>query len=88
VVNAENLVKEFGKNSFDVVISTEMLEHVVEWKPVIANMKQVVKPGGVIVITTRSQGFPFHEYPVDAWRFEVSDMKRSFPISTSRYGHA
>jgi SAM-dependent methyltransferase len=78
VVNAEALVQEFGKNSFDVVISTEMLEHVVEWKPVITNMKQVVKPGGVIVITTRSQGFPFHEYPVDAWRFEVQDMKEIF----------
>lgn len=78
VVNAESLVKEFGKNSFDVVISTEMLEHVVNWKPVIANMKQVVKPGGVILITTRSQGFPFHEWPVDAWRFEVEDMKKIF----------
>jgi SAM-dependent methyltransferase len=78
VVNAEALVQEFGKNSFDVVISTEMLEHVVEWKPVITNMKQVVKPGGVILITTRSQGFPFHEYPVDAWRFEVQDMKEIF----------
>jgi 2-polyprenyl-3-methyl-5-hydroxy-6-metoxy-1,4-benzoquinol methylase len=78
VMNAEDLVREFGKNSFDVVITTEMLEHVVEWKPVIANMKQVVKPGGIIVITTRSQGFPFHEYPVDAWRFEVSDMESIF----------
>lgn len=78
ILNAENLVKEFGKNSFDVVISTEMLEHVVNWKPVITNMKQVLKPGGVIVITTRSQGFPFHEYPVDAWRFSVEDMQTIF----------
>jgi SAM-dependent methyltransferase len=78
VLNAESLVKEFGKNSFDAVVSTEMLEHVVNWKPVITNMKQVLKPGGVILITTRSKGFPFHEWPVDAWRFEVSDMKVIF----------
>jgi hypothetical protein len=42
-------------------------------------MKQVLKPGGIILITTRSQGFPFHEYPVDAWRFSVEDMHKSFP---------
>lgn len=78
VLNAEHLVKEFGKNSFDVVISTEMLEHAAQWKPVITNMKQVLKPGGVILITTRSQGFPFHEYPVDAWRFSVEDMQEIF----------
>lgn len=78
VLNAEDLVKEFGKASFDVVISTEMLEHVVEWKPVISQMKQVLKPGGIILITTRSQGFPFHEWPVDAWRFSVEDMQEIF----------
>jgi SAM-dependent methyltransferase len=55
-----------------------MLEHVVEWKPVITQMKRVLKPGGVILITTRSQGFPFHEWPVDTWRFEVEDMKEIF----------
>lgn len=78
VLNAEDLVKEFGKASFDVVISTEMLEHVVNWKACITNMKQVLKPGGIIILTTRSQGFPFHEWPVDAWRFEVSDMESIF----------
>lgn len=78
ILNAELLVKTFGKNSFDVVISTEMLEHAAEWKPVITQMKQVLKPGCPILITTRSQGFPFHEYPVDAWRFSVSDMETIF----------
>jgi SAM-dependent methyltransferase len=78
VLSATELVNTYGKNSFDVVISTEMLEHVVEWKPVITNMKQVLKPGGIILITTRSQGFPFHEWPVDAWRFSVEDMHSIF----------
>src|SRR5437868_12867636 len=77
-LNAEHLVKEFGEKSFDVVISTEMLEHAVNWKAIISNMKQVLKPGGALLITTRSEGFPFHEYPVDAWRFSVDDMKAIF----------
>jgi SAM-dependent methyltransferase len=67
-----------AKNSFDLVITTEMLEHVQDWKAVIANMKGVLKPGGVIFITTRSEGFPFHEYPGDYWRFEVEDMREIF----------
>jgi len=78
VVSADDLVKEFGEKSFDLVISTEMLEHVVNWKLIVSNMKRVLKPGGTLLITTRSEGFPFHEYPVDAWRFSVVDMEQIF----------
>jgi SAM-dependent methyltransferase len=78
IVNANDLIKEFGKNSFDLVLSTEMLEHVEDWKLVITNLKGVTKPGGVILLTTRSQGFPYHEYPGDYWRYEVSDMQKIF----------
>jgi SAM-dependent methyltransferase len=78
VMNSEDLIKEFGKNSFDLVISTEMLEHVRDWKAVIENLKGVLKPGGVMIITTRSDGFPFHEWPIDSWRYEVEDMKEIF----------
>ena len=48
IVPAEKLVKVFGKNRFGVVISTEMLEHVSDWKKVINNMKEILKPGGYI----------------------------------------
>jgi 2-polyprenyl-3-methyl-5-hydroxy-6-metoxy-1,4-benzoquinol methylase len=78
VVNSEELVKEFGKNSFDLVITTEMLEHVVNWKAVVKNLKEVLKPGGLLVITTRSDGFPYHEWPIDSWRYEVADMQEIF----------
>src|SRR5579875_249191 len=48
VLPAERLVDHFGPDSFDVVISTEMLEHVRDWRKVISNMKDVLKPGGYI----------------------------------------
>jgi SAM-dependent methyltransferase len=78
VCDAARLVETFGPESFDLLISTEMLEHVRDWTTVITNMKQLVRPGGTIVITTRSFGFPFHSYPDDFWRFETEDMQRIF----------
>lgn len=78
IANARFLVQTFGMNSFDIVISTEMLEHVPDWKTCISQMKRVLKPGGSLVLSTRSPGFPFHEYPLDCWRFTLDDMRRIF----------
>jgi hypothetical protein len=69
VVAADDLVKEFGEERFDVVVSTEMLEHVRYWRRIVTQMKAVVKIGGLLVVTTRSPGFPYHAYPEDHWRF-------------------
>ena len=75
---AEKLVERFGEESFDVVIATELLEHVKDWRIVITNMKKVLKTSGYIYITTRSLGFSFHSYPYDFWRYEMDDMRRIF----------
>lgn len=78
VVDAAHLVERFGADSFDVVITTEMLEHIRDWPTVIANLKRVVRPGGYLLVTTRSIGFPYHAFPYDFWRYEPEDMRAIF----------
>ena len=78
VLDAGDLVRHFGRESFDVVISTEMLEHTLDWRRAIQAMKGVLRPGGLVVITTRGPGFPYHEHPYDYWRFTVQDFLRIF----------
>ena len=75
VCSATELVDRFGAGAFDIVISTEMLEHVVEWQPIVVQMVDVLAPGGLLLITTRSPGFPYHPYPVDTWRYTVEAMR-------------
>ena len=73
-----NLSSRFGCHAFDVVISTEMLEHIENWILAIENMKQVCRPNGIILITTRSIGFPKHDWPNDWWRYQLEDMEQIF----------
>lgn len=85
VLAASDLVKEFGRESFDVVISTEMLEHAQDWRAAILQMKDVLRPGGLVVVTTRGPGFPYHGYPHDYWRFTMScfaQIWRDFDVKT------
>jgi SAM-dependent methyltransferase len=78
VCRAERLIDRFGESSFDVVISTEVLEHVQDWRAVVHNLKGVLRDRGLLIVTTRSRGFEFHPYPLDFWRFEVADMAEIF----------
>jgi SAM-dependent methyltransferase len=78
VCDVADLAERFGEQSFDVVLSTELLEHVKDWKRAIHNIKAVCKKGGSILITCRSLGFVYHGHPHDFWRYEISDMEYIF----------
>ncbi len=51
----------FKDNSFDIVISTEVIEHTTSAKKAIAELCRVTKPGGTLIITT----------PNKVWKFAV-----------------
>jgi SAM-dependent methyltransferase len=45
VLPAERLVEHFGLESFDVVIATELLEHVQDWRLAVNYLKTVLRRG-------------------------------------------
>lgn len=53
----------------DLVVCTEMLEHAEDWENDLRTMCDVLRLGGGLILTTRSPGFPKHDYPEDYWRF-------------------
>ncbi len=78
VLSVEELPNYFGADSFDTVISTEMIEHIKDWRLAINAMKTILKPNGTIFLTTRSKGFGYHGYHYDFWRYEVEDLEKIF----------
>lgn len=73
VCDAGALVKRFGMGSFDIVFSACTLEHVQNLPLVVANMKQVCRPGGLLVVAVPGK-WPRHEYPGDYWRFTLGGL--------------
>lgn len=60
---------KYPDNSFDMVLSLEVLEHDEKFWVSLKEMGRVLKPHGIMIITTRDIGFFYHPYPCDYWRF-------------------
>lgn len=67
VADGENL--PFSAGSYDVVVSTETLEHVERPWRFVSEMARVCKSGGAVIVTTVGYAFPEHDVPHDYWRF-------------------
>lgn len=71
----------FDDAAFEVVISTEMLEHDPSPWLSLAEMGRVLKPGGHLILTTRGNGFGEHNEPSDYWRFMPASRDRLLELA-------
>jgi SAM-dependent methyltransferase len=78
VCRVEDLVEHFGDSRFDIVFATEVVEHIRDWRVAFQNMAGVLRLGGLILLTTRSPGYPYHGSPHDYWRYDAASMRRIF----------
>lgn len=58
----------------DIVIATNVMEHVRKPWVWIKELARICKPGGY-VITINPVSWPYHEYPIDCWRAYPEGMK-------------
>ncbi len=64
----------FQNDSFDTVLSTQVLEHVPDPRLLIAEMARVLRPGGVLILSA-PMTWPLHEEPYDFYRYTTYGLK-------------
>lgn len=67
VINAKGETLPFEENTFDLVLSHEVLEHVEDDQLVINEIVRSLKPGGRLVLFCPNRGYPFETHGI-YWR--------------------
>lgn len=67
----------FENNSFDVIILSNVLEHVYYFQKAVDECFRVLKRGGEIVVIVPFL-FPLHDEPGDYWRFSQHALQKLF----------
>lgn len=74
VINGHDLLSHFGKPTFDMIVCFDTFEHDDKFWLTLENMKQVLLPGGWLLLGIPGRNCPLHEHPGDYYRFMPSAM--------------
>ncbi len=90
---ADVLNLDFPDHGFDVVVSFETLEHLVEHDELMASFKRVMKPGGILIISTPDKaeysdktGFENEYHLKELYQTEFSDLVSRYYRQSQWFG--
>jgi len=76
LVLAEDATVPVPDDSFDAVMSTQVLEHVVDPAAYLRECFRVLRPGGRLLLSTHGI-FIYHPDPVDLWRWTCAGLQHA-----------
>lgn len=76
VLSANDLLERYGPDQWDLILCLEMIEHAEQWQDALYQMKESLRWGGWLLLTTRAPGYPHHA-PPDHWRFSKDLLRES-----------
>jgi SAM-dependent methyltransferase len=62
--------------SVDVVLSTQVLEHVPDPAAYLGECRRLLKRGGLLLLSTHGH-WPYHPDPIDLWRWTQAGLRRT-----------
>jgi SAM-dependent methyltransferase len=62
---------------FDLVLCMYVLEHVYDVRAAVANLLRAVRPGGTVLVAVPHL-YPYHDEPIDFWRFTEHSLRELF----------
>ena len=65
------------EEKFDLVLCTNVLEHIFDIKPAIKNLHYLLKEKGHLIVSVPFI-YPLHDEPLDFWRFTEHALKKLF----------
>lgn len=68
-------LSQLAGDGFDLVLCTEVLEHVLDWPAAWTNLHRLLAHGGRLIITCPHL-YPLHEEPYDFWRPTPHALRR------------
>jgi SAM-dependent methyltransferase len=67
----------FQSETFDAILCTEVLEHVLDYQTLVNEMHRVLRPGGIILVTVPWSA-RWHYIPYDYFRYSPSALRSIF----------
>jgi SAM-dependent methyltransferase len=83
-----------ASGAVDVCLSSNVLEHVKDWRTMLAEMVRVTKPGGIIFVTFTNWLSPYGGHETAPWHYLGGERavaryrRRHGKLPKNRYGHS